>query len=224
MVASPPLKRLVQFSARPGFSFSLFLDSTLSSFSRFPLSHHDPACVASSSRIGITALLGFTCYCTRSCLWGSAFSFILSICDCVAPGPSHARVLSPLSPSNPLNPLNPFHLELRPSSRGTRIPEIEEFTRNIRISDLSQHKVFWTSRKKKKRYCLFDFYFFVCLGGRRCPTECGRSRAFKHSLVRDDIRNPTLEPWLTPSLTSGRYIRPCLEILKLPKRSYFDPD
>lgn len=219
MVASPPLKRLVQFSARPGFSFSLFLDSTLSSFSRFPLSHHDPACVASSSRIGITALLGFTCHCTRSCLWRSAFSFILSICDCVAPGPSHARVLSP---SSPLSPLNTFHLELRPSSRGTRIPEIEEFTRNIRTSDLSQQKAFRTSREKKKVLSL-RFLFFVCLGGRRCPTECGRSRAFKHSLVRDDIRNPTLEPWLTPSLTSGRYIRPCLEILELPKRSYFDP-
>lgn len=167
MVASPPLKRLVQFSARPGFSFSLFLDSTLSSFSRFPLSHHDPACVASSSRIGITALLGFTCHCTRSCLWRSAFSFILSICDCVAPGPSHVRVLSPSSP------LNPFHLELRPSSRGTRIPEIEEFTRNIRTSDLSQQKAFRTSREKK-RYCLFDFYFlFVWEEGGAQPSVGG---------------------------------------------------
>ena len=154
MVASPPLKRLVQFSARPGFSFSLFLDSTLSSFSRFPLSHHDPACVASSSRIGITALLGFTCHCTRSCLWRSAFSFILSICDCVGPGPSNARALSPL---------DPFHFGLRPSSRGTRIPEIEEFTRNIRISGLSQQEAFRTSRKKG----IVSSIFIFCLFGRK---------------------------------------------------------
>lgn len=153
--------------------------------------------MVSSSRIGIrcsTSALGL--YVPLHAIVSVGIIFLNHlVCDCTGPPSNACCVLSPWAPT--------FATFI--SSSGTRSlkPAIEEFT-------IFEYWIYHRKNHSQEKGIVTSIIFFVlfCLRGyrRRCPSECGSPRAWRHSLVRDDIRKLANHGW-KPLTKRQRYPR-----------------